>query len=58
MLALGVAGDTADVLARCRVLRRLDAKHLSFGPPLGPDPVAAIRLLGEAVLPVLNSEEA
>src|SRR4029077_6835291 len=31
MLALGVAGDTADVLARCRALRRLDAKHLSFG---------------------------
>jgi 5,10-methylenetetrahydromethanopterin reductase len=57
MLALGVAGDAADVLARCRTLRRLDAKHLSFGPPLGPDPVAAIRLLGEAVLPVLTSED-
>ena len=39
MLALGVAGDAADVLARCRALRRLGAKHLSFGPPLGPDPV-------------------
>ena len=57
MLALGVAGDAADVLARCRALRRLDAKHLSFGPPLGPDPVAAIRLLGEAVLPALTSED-
>ena len=54
MLALGVAGDAADVLARCRALRRLGAKHLSFGPPLGPDPVAAIRLLGEAVLPRLR----
>jgi 5,10-methylenetetrahydromethanopterin reductase len=58
MLALGVAGDATDVLARCRALRRLGARHLSFGPPLGPDPVAAIRLLGEAVLPALNSEEA
>src|SRR5256884_198345 len=58
MLALGVAGDAADVLARCRALRRLGARHLSFGPPLGPDPAAAIRLLGEAVLPALNSEEA
>jgi len=57
MLALGVAGDAADVLARCRALRRLGAKHLSFGPPLGPDPVAAIRLLGDAVLPALTSEE-
>jgi 5,10-methylenetetrahydromethanopterin reductase len=57
MLALGVAGDAADVLARCRALRRLGARHLSFGPPLGPDPVAAIRLLGEAVLPALTSED-
>ena len=53
MLSLGVAGDVADVLARCRVLGRLGARHLSFGPPLGPDPVAAIRLLGEQVLPAL-----
>ncbi|MGH3174930.1 MAG: LLM class flavin-dependent oxidoreductase, partial [Streptosporangiaceae bacterium] len=57
MLALGVAGDAADVLARCHALRRLGAKHLSFGPPLGPDPVAAIRLLGDAVLPALTSED-
>jgi len=57
MLALGVAGDAAQVLARCRALLRLGARHLSFGPPLGPDPVAAIRLLGEQVLPVLSKEE-
>jgi len=56
MLALGVAGDVADVLARCRVLGRLGARHLSFGPPLGPDPVAAIRLLGDRVLPALTEE--
>ena len=54
MLALGVAGSAADVLARCRVLGRLGARHLSFGPPLGPDPVTAIRLLGEQVLPALR----
>jgi 5,10-methylenetetrahydromethanopterin reductase len=24
-------------------------RHLSFGPPLGPDPLAAVRLLGEVV---------
>ena len=53
MLILGVAGDAEDVLARCRVLREMGASHLSFGPPLGPDPVAAIRLLGEQVLPAL-----
>jgi 5,10-methylenetetrahydromethanopterin reductase len=54
MLSLGVAGDVADVLARCRALARLGARHLSFGPPLGPDPVAAVRLLGEQVLPALQ----
>jgi 5,10-methylenetetrahydromethanopterin reductase len=53
MLSLGVAGDAHDVLARCRMLVRLGAKHLSFGPPLGPDPAAAIQLLGERVLPAL-----
>ena len=53
MLALGVAGDAADVLARCRVLHGLGARHLSFGPPLGPDPVTAIRQLGDQVLPAL-----
>ncbi len=57
MLSLGVAGDIAEVLARCRALGRLGARHLSFGPPLGPDPVTAVRLLGEAVLPVLSEEE-
>ena len=51
MLTLGVAGDVADVLARCRTLTRLGARHLSFGPPLGPDPLAALRLLGDQVLP-------
>jgi 5,10-methylenetetrahydromethanopterin reductase len=56
MLSLGVAGDVADVVARCRALTRLGASHLSFGPPLGPDPVAAVRLLGEQVLPALREE--
>ena len=54
MLSLGVAGDADDVLARCRVLCQLGARHLSFGPPLGPDPIAAIRLLGDRVLPAVD----
>jgi 5,10-methylenetetrahydromethanopterin reductase len=56
MLSLGVAGDVADVVARCRMLVRMGARHLSFGPPLGPDPVTAIRLLGDQVLPALKEE--
>ena len=54
MLSLGIAGDAVDVLRRCEALGRLGARHLSFGPPLGPDPVAAIGLLGSQVLPVLS----
>ncbi len=57
MLTLGVAGDAGDVVARCRALVRLGARHLSFGPPLGPDPVAAVRLLGEQVLPLLREAD-
>lgn len=53
MLALGVAGSPADVVERCLGLYRLGARHFSFGPPLGPDPVAAIGLLGDQVLPAL-----
>jgi hypothetical protein len=36
------------------VLHTMGARHLSFGPPLGPDPVAAIGLLGSQVLPALR----
>ncbi|MBK9711447.1 MAG: LLM class flavin-dependent oxidoreductase [Kouleothrix sp.] len=51
MLAIGVVGAADDVVARLEPLARAGADHLSFGPPLGPDPLAAIRLLGRAVLP-------
>lgn len=51
---LGMAGEVEDVISRCRGLQRSGAQHLSFGPPLGPDPLAAVRLLGEQVLPALN----
>jgi len=55
MLALGISGDPDTVVARCRDLQRLGATHLSFGPPLGPDPVASIELLGRRVLPEIRS---
>lgn len=51
MLGLGISGDPDVVIERCRELLRRGATHLSFGPPLGPDPVAAIELLGRRVLP-------
>lgn len=54
MLDLGIAGGPEEVLARCRWLQGQGATHLSFGPPLGPDPIAAVETLGREVLPQLG----
>lgn len=55
MLGLGVAGDAHDVAAACARLVTDGARHISFGPPLGPDPEEAIRVLAAEVLPALAS---
>ena len=49
MLRIGVVGTSSDVIARLEPLVAAGARHLSFGPPLGPDPLEAVRLLGEVV---------
>ena len=54
LLALGIAGPPATIVARCRGLIGAGARHLSFGPPLGPDPLRAITTLGTEVLPALR----
>ena len=51
MLAIGVVGSVEDVIARLEPLVAAGVQHLSFGPPLGPDPLMAIELLGTQVLP-------
>jgi 5,10-methylenetetrahydromethanopterin reductase len=53
MLRIGVAGDADALVDRLLPLRDAGARHISFGPPLGPDPLRAIHLLGERVLPRL-----
>ena len=53
-LALGVAGDAEDVAGACARLIADGARHISFGPPLGPDPQEAIRVLARDVIPVLK----
>lgn len=55
MLRLGVFGDAATIVERCRGLAAAGATHLSFGPPLGPDPVSAVVRLGREVLPALRA---
>ncbi len=51
MLRVGVVGTPVDLLPRLEWLAEQGARHLSFGPPLGPDPLAAIEMLGREVLP-------
>ncbi len=51
MLRIGVVGDPGALIKRLDPLVAAGARHLSFGPPLGPDPLTAIRLLGQQVLP-------
>lgn len=54
MLQIGVAGDAGEIVARLQPLVAAGASHISFGPPLGPDPLRAIQQLGREVLPKLH----
>jgi 5,10-methylenetetrahydromethanopterin reductase len=51
MLRIGISGTPEELIRRLEGLVEAGARHLSFGPPLGPEPVEAIQLLGREVLP-------
>jgi 5,10-methylenetetrahydromethanopterin reductase len=53
MLRIGIAGPPEAVVERLRPLVEAGVRHVSLGPPLGPDPVRAVALLGRHVLPRL-----
>jgi 5,10-methylenetetrahydromethanopterin reductase len=55
MLRLGIAGDAKTIIDRCQALIASGATHLSFGPPLGPDPVQSVTRLGSEVLTALSA---
>lgn len=55
MLRLGIAGGVDELVARCEGLIAAGATHLSFGPPLGPDIVKSVRLIGTRALPQLGT---
>jgi 5,10-methylenetetrahydromethanopterin reductase len=55
MLTLGIVGDAKAIIGRCRGLLATGASHLSFGPPLGPDPVRSVTRLGREVLAALSA---
>jgi 5,10-methylenetetrahydromethanopterin reductase len=49
MLRIGVVGSPQDVIERLTPLVDAGVTHISFGPPLGPDPLVAVKLLGQVV---------
>lgn len=49
MLRIGIVGQPSDVIARLEPLVSDGVQHLSFGPPLGPDPLQAVSLLGDVI---------
>ena len=51
MLKIGIVGNTDDLIARIEGLVDMGVKHLSFGPPLGPDRLEAIQQIGAKVIP-------
>ena len=51
MLRMGIAGTTKTLLERLEALAALGARHISFGPPLGPDILSAIHDIGRSVIP-------
>lgn len=51
MLRIGVVGTPAALIPRLEGLVAMGARHLSFGPPLGPDPLTAVETIGREVIP-------
>ncbi|MEQ8676860.1 MAG: LLM class flavin-dependent oxidoreductase [Aggregatilineales bacterium] len=51
MLQIGIAGTVEDVRNRIEGLVNLGVRHVSFGPPLGPDLAHAIGLIGDHIIP-------
>lgn len=51
MLQIGIAGTSGDLIARLEKLVERGVKHISLGPPLGPDIHQAIAVIGREVIP-------
>lgn len=51
MFRLAIAGTPKEVIGRIEYLARAGITQVNLGGPLGPDPAAAIRLMGERVIP-------
>lgn len=51
MLHIGIVGTPEELIPRLEHLVEMGVRHLSFGPPLGPDPLEAVEAIGRVVIP-------
>lgn len=51
MTDLAIRGTPEDVIRRIETIAGMGITQVNLGGPLGPDPVEAIRLMGESVIP-------
>ncbi len=51
MLRLGIVGTPDDVIRQIEALADAGVNEVNLGGPLGPDPQAAIQIMGERVIP-------
>jgi 5,10-methylenetetrahydromethanopterin reductase len=58
MLPIGIVGTPADLIERMQGLVAMGVRHLSFGPPLGPDPLLAVEAIGREVIPHFRDQVA
>lgn len=56
--AFSLTGTPADVIPQIEALIEAGATNIAFGPPLGPDFLAALELLGTEVLPHFSAHRA
>jgi len=54
MLRLAIVGSTEDAIAAIERLADAGVTQVCLGGPLGPDPAAAVRLIGERVIPAFR----
>jgi 5,10-methylenetetrahydromethanopterin reductase len=55
MLRLGIVGTPVEVISRIEALGAAGIDEIGLGGPLGPDPEAAISLLGRKVIPYFRA---
>lgn len=56
MLKIGIVGTTHDLIERLESLADMGVQHMSFGPPLGPNPLKAVQQIGKDVIPHFRSK--